>query len=180
MTSWPCSASRAAATDESTPPDIATTMRMFWMPVYPMNHLCGSLFSARLWCSRRDSRFSRQPSQFLDEPRQHLDHPLDFLAGREHAEAEAKRVLRAVRREPHRAQHVGRLERSGRACRSGRHGDPFEIERDEQALSFDAVEADVRRIWHATIACAVDGCALDGCDYARLEAIAQLGDARRL
>src|SRR3989442_15335916 len=28
MTSWPCSASRAAATDESTPPDIATTMRI--------------------------------------------------------------------------------------------------------------------------------------------------------
>src|SRR5437867_10494379 len=28
MTSWPCSASSAAATDESTPPDIATTMRM--------------------------------------------------------------------------------------------------------------------------------------------------------
>ena len=28
MTSWPCSASSAAATDESTPPDIATTMRI--------------------------------------------------------------------------------------------------------------------------------------------------------
>src|SRR5436190_3201068 len=29
MTSWPCSASSAAATDESTPPDIATTIRTF-------------------------------------------------------------------------------------------------------------------------------------------------------
>src|SRR5580765_5826978 len=28
MTSWPCSVSRAAATDESTPPDIATTIRI--------------------------------------------------------------------------------------------------------------------------------------------------------
>ena len=29
MTSWPASASRAAATDESTPPDIATAMRIW-------------------------------------------------------------------------------------------------------------------------------------------------------
>src|SRR2546425_5208411 len=29
MTSCPCSASSAAATDESTPPDMATTIRMF-------------------------------------------------------------------------------------------------------------------------------------------------------
>src|SRR5881628_2964904 len=28
MTSWPCSASSAAATDESTPPDMATTIRI--------------------------------------------------------------------------------------------------------------------------------------------------------
>src|SRR5688572_13907953 len=28
MTSWPCRASKAAATDESTPPDMATTMRI--------------------------------------------------------------------------------------------------------------------------------------------------------
>src|SRR2546428_8311069 len=31
MTSWPCSASSAAATEESTPPDIATTIRIFWL-----------------------------------------------------------------------------------------------------------------------------------------------------
>ena len=28
MTSWPCSTNTAAATDESTPPDMATAMRM--------------------------------------------------------------------------------------------------------------------------------------------------------
>src|SRR5712692_8053750 len=34
MTSWPCSASSAAATDESTPPDMATTIRMFLLYRY--------------------------------------------------------------------------------------------------------------------------------------------------
>jgi hypothetical protein len=32
MTSCPCSASSAAATDESTPPDIATTIRIVKLP----------------------------------------------------------------------------------------------------------------------------------------------------
>src|SRR5262249_12917905 len=36
-TSWPCSASRAAASEESTPPDIATTTRM--EPVYGRKRL---------------------------------------------------------------------------------------------------------------------------------------------
>src|SRR5437899_273429 len=34
MTSWPCSASSAAATEESTPPDIAPTMRMVRSPSF--------------------------------------------------------------------------------------------------------------------------------------------------
>src|SRR2546428_5705525 len=35
MTSWPCSASSAAATDESTPPDMATTILMFQKLMQP-------------------------------------------------------------------------------------------------------------------------------------------------
>src|SRR5215510_15713673 len=38
MTSWPCSASSAAATDESTPPDIATTIRTFLPAPSPVYH----------------------------------------------------------------------------------------------------------------------------------------------
>src|SRR5882757_3422089 len=38
MTSWPCSASSAAATDESTPPDIATTIRTFLLTPSTVYH----------------------------------------------------------------------------------------------------------------------------------------------
>ena len=52
-------------------------------------------------------------------------------------------------RQAHRLQHVRRLERARRARGSGRHRDPFEIERDQQRLGFDALEADVGRVRHA-------------------------------
>ena len=66
------------------------------------------------------------------------------------------RVLRAMRREAHRPQHVRRLERARRAGRAGRHRDAFEVERDQQRLGLDAVEADVGRVRHARVAGAVD------------------------
>ena len=95
-------------------------------------------------------RSSGQAAQLLDEPRQHLDDAIDFLL--------ASRTVPRLKRsefcvrcvgQPHRAQHVRRLERARRAGRSGRHRDAFEIERDQQALGLDAIEADVRRVRHA-------------------------------
>src|SRR5471032_3311828 len=99
MTSWPSSASSAAATDESTPPDIATT-------ILATSH-----------------RLPREPSQFFDERGQHADDAIDFLDRREQSEAEAQRALDAIRGKPHRAQHVRRLERARGTGRSGRDGD---------------------------------------------------------
>src|SRR6187431_1316941 len=96
MTSWPCSASSAAATDESTPPDIATTIR-----------------TVSAGC--RGLRPAGQPAKLLHEPRQHREHPVDLLAGRKQPEAEPQRVLRPVGRKTHGAQHVRRLERAGGA-----------------------------------------------------------------
>ena len=71
-------------------------------------------------------------------------------------EAETNRVLRAMRGQSHRLQHVRRLERSRRACRAGGYRDAFEVERDQQRLGFDAIEADVRRVRHARLGDAVD------------------------
>src|SRR5467141_1242220 len=116
MTSWPCSASRAAATDESTPPDIATTIL--------------ATSADALLC---------EPADLCDQPWQHLNHAIDFALGRIQPQTEAQGVLRPVRREAHRAQHVRGLERARRAGRSGRHRDAFEVECDQQALGFDVI-----------------------------------------
>src|SRR5262245_3863634 len=101
MTSCPWSASNAAATEESTPPDIATTIRMDDYRLLTTDYRLPTT----------DSRFLRQAPQFLHQRRQHPDDAIDVGVGREHPEAEAQRVLGAVRRKPHRAQHMRRLER---------------------------------------------------------------------
>src|SRR5438552_13394334 len=149
MTSWPCSASSAAATDESTPPDMATTIRTLLLTPASVLARCRYL------------GLPGQSSKLFHQARQNLNHPIDLGIRREHAEAEAQRVLRAVRRKAHRAQDVGRLERARGACRSGRHGDAFEVERDEQALRLHAIEADVRGVRHAARARAVNRRARD-------------------
>ena len=129
-TSWPASASRAAATDESTPPDMATTIRIARLAVTTRP------------TSARHGHPGQRP-QLVHQRRQHPKHAVDFGLGVGRSEAEAKRALRAAGRQPHRLEHVRGLERSRRARRPGRHGDAFEVERDEQRLGLDPLEADV-------------------------------------
>src|SRR5262245_46768757 len=134
MTSCPWSASNAAATEESTPPDIATTIRI------------GNDRLSRTRLPTRGARLLREPAQLLDQSRQHRDDAIDVGVGREHSEAEAQRVLRAMSREPHRPQDVRRLERARRTRGTGRHRDALEVERDQQAFGLHPVETDVRRV----------------------------------
>src|SRR6266850_1668252 len=131
MTSWPCSASSAAATDESTPPDIATTILICAAGPHPRR--LSRLAHARRGTCRNDplavatrtsswfrgcvlsrGRLSSEAAEFLHKPRQHVDDAIDFLLGRKHPEAEAQRVLCPVRRQTHRAQDVRRFERPRR------------------------------------------------------------------
>src|SRR5262249_41319906 len=120
ITSWPALANRPAATDESTPPDMATTMRMVVATLSPPH----------------------QRPQFRDDGGQLLQQRIDLRLVVIHAEAESNRILRSVRRQSHRAQDVRRLERARGAGGACRHGEPFEVERNEQRLGFDAVERD--------------------------------------
>ena len=97
MTSCPSRASSAAATDESTPPDMATTIRI------------GSQ-------AARTSRAAREAPELLDDPRQLRDDEIDLGVGVAGAEAEADRVLRARAREaPSRGARA-----TARACRTNR------------------------------------------------------------
>src|SRR5438445_11489701 len=98
MTSWPCSASSAAATDESTPPDIATTIRI-------LNKLLLRVFVAAFSCR---NGFAREAAKFLHQSRQHLNHAIDFFVRRHRSEAEAELTLRAVCRRTHGAHDLRR------------------------------------------------------------------------
>src|SRR5438132_12061319 len=109
MTSWPCSASSAAATDESTPPDIATTIRMGSRTnatTKPRRHE-EEFVRERLrvfvpsWLHSGRYRLSSQPAELLHQPRQHLDDAIDFLLGGQHPQTETQRVLRPVRGQSH-------------------------------------------------------------------------------
>ena len=84
-------------------------------------------------CSYRRARELRS----FSTARQLLEQVVDLRVGVAGAEAEADRVLRAVRGQAHRAQDVRGLERARRAGGAGRHRDAFEIERDQQRLRFD-------------------------------------------
>src|SRR5205823_2148558 len=147
MTSWPCSASSAAATDESTPPDIATTMRI--VRDQPRKHETTKRTKTTIHTEPTEPAEMGDSGCARRGAAKHCDDAVYFFGGRKHPEAEAKRVLRPVRRKPHRAQHVRRLQRARRAGRACRYGDTFEIERNEQALGFDMIEADVRGVGHA-------------------------------
>ena len=86
--------------------------------------------------------------QLLDQRRQHLDRRDRFRPRCCRAEAEAHRVERACVGKSHRLQHVRRLERARRAGRARRHRDAFEVERDQQRLGLDPIEADVGGVRH--------------------------------
>src|SRR5262249_22698679 len=112
MTSWPSSARRAAATEESTPPDIATTTRTVTLPTVPHRLGVGRLLARE-----------RQVTKLLNQTRQDVKHAVDLGVRREEPQAEPKRVLRTVGGKAHGPQHVRRLEGARRAGRARRDGD---------------------------------------------------------
>ena len=127
---------QAAATDESTPPDMATTMRTDYVAAFTA---CAVIpYGAR----DRLRSFSTSPGA----PRSTRSISVSVLAA-----PRLKRIEFCVRcaAKPHGLQHVRRLQRPGRTGGSGRDRDALQIQRDQQRLGLDAIEADVRRVRHA-------------------------------
>src|SRR5438093_2705838 len=102
---------------------MATTMRISQKKqMRPRNHEDTKKRSFSYWpsscvfrafVSSRSSRscrrgLSRQAAQLVHETWQDARDEIDFFLGRECPEAEAQRILRAVRRQSHGAQHVRR------------------------------------------------------------------------
>src|SRR6478736_2235699 len=100
VTSWPASTARAAATAESTPPDMAAM----------------TLMSA-----------PRRPGAF-DDRTDRLDERVDVGLGGGVAEREAQRVACGLLVAAHGQQHVGGLRHPGGAGRSGRALDAAGVE----------------------------------------------------
>src|SRR6476660_5620188 len=101
MTSCPSSARSAAATDESTPPDIATTIRIRCRLDPPRRHEdtknAVSKKSSRLRVFVASHGLARQPAELLDEPREDVGDTVNRGFGRVRAEAEAQGILRPMR-----------------------------------------------------------------------------------
>ena len=119
-------------------------------------------------------RLRCQRAQLVDESRQDLDDSIDISLRGQRAETEPEGVLRAVRGQPHRLEDVRWLECARRAGGARRHRHALEIERNQQALGLDAVEADVGGVRDTRFANPVDRGAGDRAEDSLLEAIAKL------
>src|SRR5687767_145428 len=104
-TSYPRSTRIAAATDESTPPDIATRTRS------PVTR------------SPVTSAHPGQAARLLDQRRKERRHALDAVVGGERPEAHPHRRRSEVGADAERAEHVRRRHTSALAGRPGRRGD---------------------------------------------------------
>src|SRR6266568_8485818 len=147
-TSYPASTSKAAATDESTPPDMATRTRSLTRPPHPgaecgvrNAELTGRVRSPQsvsaLYARAFDSAL-RTPHSALESPVQHRgqlsdllhdlrqrpDHRLHVLRRVLLAEREAQRRDAQLGRHAHSREHVRRLDRPRAAGGARGAGDP--------------------------------------------------------
>src|SRR6476646_3862021 len=121
-TSYPCSTSRAAATELSTPPDMATRTRS------------------------GTGEESRQRPHLRDDPRKDLGHPVKLVGRRLPAQTEPKRANCKGAGDAHRHQYVRGLDRAGVARGSARCADAGEVEMHEERLGVGAGHADVEHV----------------------------------
>src|SRR6478609_2749100 len=113
VTSWPASAARAAATAESTPPDMAATIFM----------------ASSLRCPRS-----------FDDRTDRLDDGIHVRLRGRVPEREPQRVPRGLLGAAHREQHVRGLGYAGRARGPGRALDAARVEQHQQRVALAARE----------------------------------------
>src|SRR6188474_3718449 len=119
ITSWPASARSAAATDESTPPDMATTTLIVCRSFQRRDrqdakgYFRSVCFASSRLCVETSTRaHGGEASQLRHDSRQDRNDVIDLCLGVAGAQAEADGVLRAMARQVHRFQHVGWFERT--------------------------------------------------------------------
>ena len=125
--STPDSASSAAATDESTPPDMATRTRSRPAREAGLN--------ADLLAERVRGDPGAAVAQLGDGLRDDLDRLVDLRVGGRPAERQAQRAAGLLLGIAKRGQDVRRLGRAGRARRAGRGREAGQVERADQRLA---------------------------------------------
>src|SRR5271156_60799 len=127
-TSWPTSIKSPAATEESTPPLIAT--RTF------MRLRCRSLGRRGLCAKSKNDRG------------QSADQLIDILRCGFGAHGKAERAARPLRRDSHGVEHVTRRRRAAGTTSRRRGADSLLVEKKQQLVTGEALEGDVHRARH--------------------------------
>src|SRR2546425_8432800 len=96
----------------------------------------------------------RKLAQLGDLALQELDRVIDLFLSREPPDGEANGAVRELIASAERAQHIRRFERRRRACRARRHRDI--LDRHDQTLALDEVEAYVEVVRYAPLDAPVD------------------------
>src|SRR6266566_695640 len=169
MTSYPASTSNAAATDESTPPDIATRTRSLTAPL--PNYRASSM------------QYRGQLPNLVNDLRQCTDDRIHVLRHAVLPERKAQRRHAELARHAHRAEHVRRLHRPGAAGRPRRAGNGGEVEMHEQSFGVGPGDRDVGDVGRALGPRAVDHGVGQDVEQPPLQLVAQRahrGGERRL
>src|SRR5690606_12585474 len=120
MTRCPCSTRSAAATEESTPPDMATMMVMGFAATAAIVFLPGP-----------GSRRGAHAAQYRDDAPRRL---VDLRLRRRPAQGESHRRGPLRRAAAHRRQDVAELDRAARARRTAGRGHTLQIQRHQNRL----------------------------------------------
>src|SRR6266540_6022950 len=158
-TSYPSSTRIAAATELSTPPDMATRTRSATTPPRPIAD-CG--FRIADWkrdrrirnpqsairnCSISSVQDRGQRPDLFDNLRERTHHRLHVLRRVLLAEREPQRRDAQLAGHPHGGEHVRGLDRPGAARGARGARDPGEIEVHEQRLAVGARDRHVAHVW---------------------------------
>ena len=84
-----------------------------------------------------------QPPESFDDSREHFHESVDVGVGRRPADRDAQRVIGV---DAHRGEHRRRFERLRRARRSRVHRDAVLVEREQDRLGLDAVDAEAQQV----------------------------------
>src|SRR6266704_4953258 len=166
-TSYPASTSNAAATELSTPPDMATRTRCATTSPSPNAEfgMRNAEYKGRVE-SRNETRTAIPHSAFrtphsafvspvqdggqspdlVDDLRQRTDDGIHVLRRVLPAEREPQRRDAQLARHPHGSEHVRRLDRPRAACRARGAGDPGEVEVHQQRLAVRPGDRHVRHV----------------------------------
>src|SRR5688500_15608927 len=174
--SWPASCARAAATAESTPPDIAASTL-----IRGPRGIASAASDVVGWIGRsRPYAVLAGPAGTLDDRADHVGDRVDVGGPGRVTEREAQRPAREVLGDAHRDQHVAGLRHPCGAGGAGGALDAPGVEQEQQGVALAAGEGEVRvarqPMRQGQVAVATEDSVRYGGDHSAYEVVAQGGE----